>query len=466
MHTSTNNTLRPIQRPSSVLLGGDSKARSSQTAIYAFLAVQFLSSAVLVIEAVGEVRVYLRAIGFASALGMFFVLGGLPVYKVYPVRSTATIFVTILSLGLFHPNANTFNAGMMSLLINLAIWSPAFWCCHVAGNATFMRRVMLFFWITSLMSSVVGMLQVYDPDRFAPAPEFVRKITGVAIDGLMVTLADGRQVFRPMGLSDSPGGASTAGAFAVIFGLFIAVSEKNLLLRLTGLAGCIVGMFCIYLCQVRSVFVMTLIGVAVFVLLMLLRGRLKRLSFLILAVPVVLSGGFIWATSVGGRGVTDRLDTLTEQPAGDVYYKNRGHFVEETLTQSLFEYPLGAGLGRWGMSMSYFGDPNLPNSQSLWAEIQITGWLYDGGLPLIVVGYLAVLYVCYLTAKIAIYSSNPRIADMAAAISSLNLSLLAVTFNYSVFISQMGITFFLLNGLLYMSAGGGRQRPKAVATYA
>ena len=48
----------------------------------------------------------------------------------------------------------------------------------------------------------------------------------------------------------------------------------------------------------------------------------------------------------------------------------------------LYEYPLGAGLGRWGMAAGYFGTAGAPG---LWAEIQITGWMIDGGVIMIVV---------------------------------------------------------------------------------
>ncbi|MCE9531238.1 MAG: hypothetical protein K8T89_08975 [Planctomycetes bacterium] len=274
---------------------------------------------------------------------------------------------------------------------------------------------------------------------------------GPMADGMQITLSDGRQVWRPMGLSDSPGGAAVSGAFAVMFGLGITVTERNWLLRLIAIAGAGAGMFCVYICQVRSVFLMTVAGVVVYLAIMTIRQRMNRMAFLVLTVPMVLLGAYLWASAVGGTQVVSRLDTLSEQPAFDVYYKNRGIFLEQTLTDLLPEYPLGAGLGRWGMTFSYFGDPDLPDSKPIWVEIQLTGWLLDGGFPLVVIGYMALIFACVITARQAFLAQDPRIADIATAISSLNLSLLMMTFNYPLFISQLGLTFWMLNGLLFAS---------------
>ena len=465
MHATTLKPAPPLRLAGRSFGAQTGLAHASQRAVYIFLLVQFLSGALLIFEELGAYRSYLRVIGFASSLCMFAVVTRFPYQRSYPVKSLGAMFVVIMAIGIFHPNSNTVTSAACQLGINLAVWAPVFWCSRIAGDAPFMRNIVLFFWATSLMSSTVGVLQVYDPDRFAPSPEFIRKMLGTTADGLMINLADGRQIWRPMGLSDSPGGAAIAGAFTVIFGMGIAITERNLMLRLAAVAGAGAGMFCVYICQVRSVFLMTLIGVVVYLIFMTVRQRLNRIAFLVFTIPAVVGGGYLWASSVGGGDVTSRLDTLSDQPAFDVYYKNRGHFIEHTIAELLPEYPMGAGLGRWGSSLSFFGNPDLPNSQPVWVEVQLTAWLLDGGIPLVLVGYIGILLACWTTAKLAVKASDPRIADMAAAISGLNLSLVIITFNYPVFISQMGISFFMMNGLLYLSAGGARQRTKAVAAY-
>ena len=40
------------------------------------------------------------------------------------------------------------------------------------------------------------------------------------------------------------------------------------------------------------------------------------------------------------------------------YQENRGIFLTYTLQELLYEYPFGAGIGRWGMMSAYFGEPD------------------------------------------------------------------------------------------------------------
>jgi hypothetical protein len=93
---------------------------------------------------------------------------------------------------------------------------------------------------------------------------------------------------------------------------------------------------------------------------------------------------FTWAVAIGGESTLERLSSLVSDRADAVYQQNRGHFLEDTINVLLPQYPLGAGLGRWGMMNSYFGDKSNPLTQQIWVEIQWTGWLLDGGVPLII----------------------------------------------------------------------------------
>ena len=95
----------------------------------------------------------------------------------------------------------------------------------------------------------------------------------------------------------------------------------------------------------------------------------------------IVAASFIGAITLGGNSVLDRFMTLFSDDPLAVYYRARGVQLNLTFTQLLFEYPFGAGLGRWGMSGAYFGNPALPG---IWAEIQITGWMIDGGVLMIV----------------------------------------------------------------------------------
>ena len=62
------------------------------------------------------------------------------------------------------------------------------------------------------------MLQVIFPGRFQPRISQVVEEQGVIAEGLKIELANGERVLRPMGLTDVPGGAATAGMYAIVFG--------------------------------------------------------------------------------------------------------------------------------------------------------------------------------------------------------------------------------------------------------
>src|SRR5258708_29475318 len=112
------------------------------------------------------------------------------------------------------------------------------------------------------------------------------------------------------------------------------------------------------------------------------QGRAARASqFGILAGGVVVLG-LSAAVALGGAAITDRVNSLFASDPFSVYQGARGSQLTFTFFELLFQYPLGAGLGRWGMASGYFGSTN-PNSLPIWAEIQFTGWMIDGGVLMI-----------------------------------------------------------------------------------
>ena len=93
-------------------------------------------------------------------------------------------------------------------------------------------------------------------------------------------------------------------------------------------------------------------------------------------------GSYIWALAVGGDAVSDRFSGLADDGVFRVFEDQRGAFIRYTLSELLYQFPLGAGLGRWGMMHVYFGDPTLWQAPAIHVEVQLTGWLLDGGVPL------------------------------------------------------------------------------------
>ncbi len=265
------------------------------------------------------------------------------------------------------------------------------------------RLVIFLFWGFHTCSAFFGLLQIYFPGQFQPSITTIIRNNPMEgyLESFQMTLPDGSTVFRPMGLTDTPGGAGNSGLFATLLGLEILLIEKPRWLRGLGMLGMVLGLFCIYLSQVRTTVVLTGICVAMFIMILWIKGEYQRASIGLLVFLALAVGSLAWSLAVGGETVSARLSTLTEESPDDVYYRNRGRFLENTIEVLLPKYPLGAGMGRWGMMNSYFGDNSDPESASLWVEIMWTGWLLDGGIPLILLYSLALLMTCVGIFRIA-----------------------------------------------------------------
>jgi hypothetical protein len=141
-----------------------------------------------------------------------------------------------------------------------------------------------------------------------------------------------------------------------------------------------------------------------------------------------------------------------EQDATEVYYSNRGIFLAHTVNDLLPEFPVGAGLARWGMMRGYFGDETNPSSPRIWVEIQWTGWLLDGGIPLLVVYPVAVGMACWFSLRVACSRLPGGMPLWGALVLALNVGTVAITFNYPIFMSQGGMEFWMLNTALFAAA--------------
>jgi hypothetical protein len=294
------------------------------------------------------------------------------------------------------------------------------------------------------------MLQLYWPETFAFRISDQLMQSGSAyLEGMSITRPDGVTLLRPTGLTDTPGGAAISGMFVLVMGAAFAMSAKRLLVRVLVLFLMVNGAVCVFVCQVRSVLTVTVLCLVLMVIVLLLRREAARANKVMAGLGVILLAGFVSAASAGGSSVQERLSTLFEGSPAQVYYKNRGVFLERTFFETLPEYPLGAGLGRWGMMNRYFADQAA--APDLYAEVQWTGWAYDGGAPLVAVNGVLLLGALMFAWRLATKSDEPE-AIWAVAVLVLNCGLVALSFGAPVFASQLGIDFWLLNGLLTVLA--------------
>lgn len=417
-----------------------------------FIIFQFACQIALLFEFFNPLRMYVRSASFGSSL-IFLVL--LPKLRRQPHPSTyaAMWVLIILVLSLFHPTTNSWLAGGAQVVLYLAILGPLFWVPNLQITVTELRKVLLIIFIFNALSAATGVLQAYFPGYFQPSlSSMITDMDKGYVEGLKITLANGQSVFRPMGLTDIPGGAAAAGFYTVLLGLGFYVTSRKTEARFACLSFITIGLTSIYLSQIRSWLVICALCVLAFCILLAWQRRMSTLMPLLKGLVIAIVLSFTFTSFVGGQSITNRMATLIQYPFSTVYYNNRGIFLEYTIKELLPEYPFGAGLGRWGMTSNYFGDRSDPRHAPIYVEIQWTGWLLDGGVPLILAYVIAILLALKMATVIA---SNRAVGDLstwAAIVLAYNVGAIATTFSYPLFIGQSGIQFWLLNALLFAAA--------------
>jgi hypothetical protein len=212
------------------------------------------------------------------------------------------------------------------------------------------------------------------------------------------------------------------------------------------------GLFCILLSQVRSILVSLVICLLFFAVILIRTAQFSRLTAMASGVTALFVATFGWAIAVGGTSTLDRINTLFADKAENIYHQNRGYFLQDTIENLIPQYPFGAGLGRYGMMNQYFGDRSNMEAQPMWVEIQWTGWVIDGGIPLTIAYVAAISIACYTAYKIATDRELGDFALWGGLILSYNIGAIATCFNYPIFLSQGGMQLWLLNAALFVAA--------------
>jgi hypothetical protein len=336
-------------------------------------------------------------------------------------------------------------------VFQFTIAAPVFWAWKAVRDQQHLLKIVRLVFLLNVLSAGVGALQVYLPDVFLP-PQFSTlgmQLSDTWVDQLSYEGAGGRTIVRPPGLTDQPGAASIAGTIAAVLGLGLTLLSNGGVNRVLGLGGATLGLFVLYLAQVRSLLLMCVAGFVMMAVLMFRRGRFAAGTWLLAGGATLVLSAFFWAVSVGGEGVGRRFTELAERGAIQTYRENRGHFLSYTLGELLDEYPLGAGVGRWGMMYIYFGDPTDLAAPPIYVEIQPTGWLLDGGVPLWVC-YGGAIFAAFATAwRLATQRFSPPVADLATLVLPVLLTIVGMGLAGPIFNTQIGILFWFLVGSLY-----------------
>jgi hypothetical protein len=332
-------------------------------------------------------------------------------------------------------------------MLYLSVMAPVFWAAVMVRTPDHLARLIAILLVCSGINSIVGVLQVYDPARWMPA-ELSRMLTESAhgLGPVTYTGPDGRLIVRPPGLFDTPGAVAGPGMFAALFGAVFAASALPMWKRAGAGVLAIAGVAAIYLSQVRVSLVVVVLMFGVYSLTLLRQRKAARAAMFGGAAAVMVLASFAVAVILGGESITSRVLTLFEKDPLSVYYQSRGSQLDYTLSELLYQFPFGAGLARWGMVAGYFGSPDVPG---LWAEIQITAWMIDGGVPLIFLYVGALVIVAQSALRLAGRFTHPKLAACAAVILAANVGVAVMVVSFTPFVTQIGVQYWFLAGALH-----------------
>jgi hypothetical protein len=427
----------------------------------AFIALQLVFGLVLFVPGAQAFRTVVRAMPYiVSGAAILYYFRHATGTSLPSSTKWLVVSFLLLLLNLLHESAHLM-AGLAQVVFQGCIAAPVFWMARSVRSEQQIRRLIWIVFAGSALGSVLGILQVYYPDRFLP-PEFsvlARSLNPDVIHSLTYIGADGREIVRPPGLSDMPGGAAVAGMMTMVLGLALGLGRgERWIARLTYLVAAAVGMTALYLTQVRSLTLVAGASVGLFALLRLRQGR-KLEGGLTLGVGLgLVVASYVWALAVGGDAVSDRFGGLASDGVFRVFQDQRGQFIRYTLSEMLYQFPLGAGLGRWGMMHVYFGDPTLWQSPPIHVEVQLTGWLLDGGVPLWLLYGGAILAAIHFTYRAALDAQTRPMRDIATIVLCVQLIILCLCLTGPVFNTQLGILFWAMTGGLFgaMKGPGGQ----------
>ena len=354
----------------------------------------------------------------------------------------------LLCVMLLHPGTFSVMGGLAHCILYFSNFAVAFWGIASLRYGFQLQRVFILIFMVNSFSAVLGIGQFYKPDLFFPPNMPVFQQGGLAALIPIYTLDDGTKVIRPSGLGDTPGQASFAGAMAASMGLILLTSRLPRWQRLAGLALAVPGATVIYLTQVRTCILMVVVSMISLVFVMMLQRRWKSITQLVIAGHIVVIGGFAWAAREGGASIVNRFYTLLEgNPASVLMSSSRAELISKSLTDQLWEQPIGAGLGRYGQVYVYFGSGRLEDLT--FAETQISAWIIDGGIAMLLLGVGAVVLALADSLRIARKCPHPVIREWAAGVFAINISLFFICFGQMPFLTNTGQQFWLLAALTH-----------------
>lgn len=416
-----------------------------------FLLIQTLSNSLLFIPESQDYRFAIRALPYAASilLALFYFNRARGRLVMPPGAGLLGAAMLLLALNLLH-NTTVFPTGLAQMAFQLTIAAPALWVASVVETRERLERLLWLLFLTNGISTILGLLQVFYPRIFTPQFSSVAlSLNSEAVRSLTYVGASGQAIVRPPGLSDIPGGAAIGGCVTALLGvLFGSQANQRGTRRLFCFLLAAAGMSIIYFTQIRALLLMLVLAVIGMCILLLRQTKFVQAAWIGGACALLITVTFAWAVTVGGKPLLDRFTSVTNQGVFESFQQNRGIFVKNTFEELAQEYPFGAGVGRWGMMSVYFpGDGN--QAKPIWVEIQMTGWLLDGGILMwFFYGGAIVLSLLYVY-RVSTCLTDKGMAYLASIVLCLNLFVVGLSFAGPTFNNQLGMQFWFLTGACY-----------------
>jgi hypothetical protein len=420
-----------------------------------FVVAQTAIPAMLYLPGSQAYRLPIRIGAYAMALLAFsvwwFDRGGKRVGRRHPAEPWLLLVLLLLILMIFHPLTNSILSGTAQTTLYFTIFSAVFWSSGFVDDPKELRRILAILLVCNGINALVGVLQVYDPDRWMPRElSFAFAPNSSALWASSFVGPNGRILIRPPGLYDTPGAVCGAGTTAALLGVIFALEPRKWWERLGALFFGFAGVAAIYLSHVRVNLVVLLMMMVIYTAILALHDRKAKAITFGATCAGLLTLGLLAAVVLGGEGVRDRFLTLLADDPTTVYYQNRGAGMQAGFAEIADKYPLGAGLARWGTMRGYFGNSANLDSTELFAEVQPNAWMLDGGYFLLGLYGMALIVTFAYDVKIARAKHfKPDDHAWIAAIVATNIGTMAMVFTFVPFATQMGLQFWFLEGVLH-----------------
>ena len=417
-----------------------------------FVVSQTLIPALLYFPGTQPFRLYVRVASFAISFGtlLWWAVAVAKTSRPHPAQPWIFAAMAYVGVMFVHPQTVSTFAGLAQFVLYMSVIAPLFWAGSFVGTPDRMARLMALLLVCNGLNGVVGVLQVYDPARWMP-PEMSRVMSETVYGLGTVTYrgADGRLIVRPPGLFDTPGAVAGPGMYAALLGLVFATSAIAFWKRLAAIGAAFAGIAAIYLSQVRVSLIVAVLMFVAYAAVLSLQQRKARATVFAGAAAAIVVATFVFALTLGGQSIAERTFTLFAQDPLTLYAGSRGGQLTYTFGELLQKYPMGAGLGRWGMIAVYFASAAPPDAQPLWVEIQVAGWAIDGGFALLLLSVGAIVVTLVSEFQIARTHSDARVRACAAVVLAANLGTAALVFTFTPFVTQIGLQFWFLAGALH-----------------